>query len=230
MKKPVLITLLLSAPLHATTILIDFGTTNVTTPTPITYVTPGNWNNLTSTSTSGNIPNLKDTDGNNTGIKIAVSQAFDGVNTSHTAGGGNVPTLAPTTASVDAFYANGADEGQFTLTGLNPAYTYSFRFFASLFRASGDTASRTTAYTVGGQTVELNPLNNFETWSSSISGISPDLDGSLIVDVGHGTGNGSGNFLIGIMEITYTIPEPSSALLLAPAGLLALRRRRAALP
>ena len=65
MKTILSLVLAASASLHASTILIDLGSGDVTTPTPITYRTAGNWNNITN-STSGSVTNLIDSEGNAT--------------------------------------------------------------------------------------------------------------------------------------------------------------------
>ena len=219
--KKSLIFLLLATPstnLIAGTILIDLGSPNGTGTTPTTYETPGNWNNITN-STSGSATDLIDSDGNTTPFDIAVTSGFGSTNNVHNGGS---PSLTPSTASIDAFFSNSSTGSTLTLSQLDPTLTYSFRFFASVFR--GDSISRNARYTVGGSSVELDPYNNSSTWSAPISGISPDVNGNIVIDVRQGLGNNGGNYLLGIVEIT-TVPEPASAFLGA-LGLIPLLRRR----
>ena len=219
MKTILSLVLAASANLHAATILIDLGSGDVTTPTPITYRTAGNWNNITN-STSGSVTNLIDSEGNATTFDIAVTSGFGSINTAHSGGS---PGLTPTTASVDSFFSNSGAGSTLTLSDLDPSLTYSFRFFASVFRT--DSISRNGRYTVDGNSVELDPYNNSATWSAPITGISPDVNGNIIIDTRQGAGNSGGNYLLGIVEIT-TVPEPATAFLAALGIIPLLRRRR----
>lgn len=203
---------------HAGVILVDIGGPGLTTSGQ-----PEAWNNLTDFTQNATVAGgLSDTAGMNTGYGLTVTTSgFTGVASND--GSGN-QTLTPTTASYDSFFG-GANASVLRLSNLNSSLTYSFTFFGSVYRA--DSTNRNTNYTVDGQTVSLQTRNNAATWSSTISGISPDVNGNIDITIARGSGNTGSSYLLNIMRVE-SVPEPSHALLsLAGVSLLALRRRRA---
>lgn len=218
---------LLVSSASAAVVRIDFGGTGAVTTEP--GVT---WNNLTGPTVGSGIADLRDINNVSTGLSISVTGAFRGVN----AAGTGSSTLFPPNATSDSFFGNAVSTGSFsgtylnsqlTLSGLNPLETYNFVFYASRV---GDSANRTTAYTVTGgggvQTVNLNATT--VNGSVPANGVTADANGQIVIDVGPGAGNNTTErfFYIGVLEIT-SIPEPSVAVLGALSVLPLLRRRRA---
>jgi len=210
--------LLASGSASAGVILVDIGNTTQTTSGQ-----PETWNNLTDYALNGTVVGgLRDTTGTSTGYDLTITTSgFIGPAANDSAGN---QTLTPTTASYDSFYGTGT-ASVLRLSNLNTSLTYSFTFFGSVYR--NDSTNRNTAYTVGGQTVSLQTRNNAATWSNTISGISPDVNGNIDITIARGAGNDSSSYLINILKVE-SVPEPSHAILsLAGASLMALRRRRA---
>lgn len=184
--------LALASPLGATRMLIDFGsdTTGYLTASPT-------WNNVTSPALNTSLA-LKDTSGLSTGVTLTITAPFNvnGANSANLDGtiapAGNA-TGFPSTATRDSFFGNTqAFNGQtnvspkVTLTGLDPAQTYSLAFFAS---RTGVSDVRTTRYTVvGAQTVatELDASNNVSE-VAGISRVSPTASGTLAIELSPGT-------------------------------------------
>jgi hypothetical protein len=209
--------LLASGDANAGVILVDVGNTTLTTSGQ-----PEAWNNLTDFALNGTVVGgLVDTTGANTGYNLTVTTSgFIGY-AANSANGNQ--TLTPTSASYDSFFGL-ADPSVLRLSNLDTSLTYSFTFFGSVFR--DDAINRNTAYTVGGQTVSLQTRNNAATWSDTISGISPDVNGNIDITLARGAGNAGSSYLLNILKVE-SIPEPSHAVLsLAGVSLMALRRRR----
>ncbi|WAC19923.1 hypothetical protein OVA24_00840 [Luteolibacter sp. SL250] len=218
--------LALASTAGAAVIRVDFGgTANQTTESGVT------WNNLTGYAAGSNIANLRDTGDGLTGIRLEITGAFRGVNS----GGTTTSTLFPSDASRDSFFGNTVSTGSFpgtylgsqlTLSGLNPAETYSILFYAS---RTGDSVNRETSYIVadgnGSQTRTLNANNT--NGSVAASGLIPDSNGRITINVTSGANNATTEkfFYLGVMEIT-SVPEPSVALLGAGAAAFLLVRRR----
>jgi hypothetical protein len=211
----------------AALIRIDFGATgNTTTGGGVT------WNNLTGFAGGSNIADLRDVGSTPTGIRLEITGAFRGVNNSGTTGS----TLFPATATRDSFFghtvASGSfpaptfPNGQFTLSGLNPAETYNILFYAS---RTGDSVNRETVYTAtggnGSQSAVLNATNT--DGSVTVTGLTADRDGKIVIDLAPGSNNSTAEkfYYIGVMEIT-SVPEPSISLLGAGATAFLMFRRR----
>lgn len=203
---------------HAGVILVDIGS-----PTQTTTGQPEAWNNLTDYALNGTVAGgLVDSTGANTGYQLTITTSGFTGPASNSPNGNQ--TITPTSASYDSFFGGGT-ASVLRLSNLNPALTYNFTFFGSVFR--DDSTNRNTAYTVGGQTVSLQTRNNAATWSDTISGISPDVNGNIDITIARGSGNTGSSYLINILKVE-SVPEPSHALLsLAGVSLMALRRRRA---
>lgn len=203
---------------NAGVILVDIGNTTLTTSGQ-----PEAWNNLTDYALNGTVAGgLVDTTGANTNYELTVTTSgFTGYAANDASGN---QSLTPTSASYDSFFGGGT-ASVLRLSNLNPALTYSFTFFGSVFR--NDSINRNTDYTVGGQTVSLQTRNNAATWSDTISGISPDVNGNIDITIARGADNTGSSYLINILKVE-SVPEPSHALLsLAGVSLMVLRRRRA---
>ena len=212
--KSALLCLLLAAPLNGASILIDFGT----------VATPGSgptWNNFTSLSDLTSY-SLVDTNNAATGYAITLSGgAVNSLADNPTTTTATYSPFTPTTVIQDTFFQNAART--FTLSNFNPAVTYNITFYSYVNR---DTTRSTNFSIPGYTTLTLEPSGNPIANSSggqvgTISSISPDSGGNIAVTVT----NNAGNWILSGMEITYTVPEPSS-ILLCTLGLIPLLRRR----
>ncbi|RYD34744.1 MAG: hypothetical protein EOP87_08635 [Verrucomicrobiaceae bacterium] len=210
----------------AAVVRIDFGGT--ANPTAVSGVT---WNNLTGPAVGSNIADLRDIGDVATGIRMEVTGAFRGVNS----GGTTSSTLFPADATRDSFFGNTVSStnfpgtfpnGQLTLSGLNPAETYSILFYAS---RTGDSVNRESSYTAtGGNGSQTRALNSNNTNGSvTVTGLTPDSNGRIVIDVGPGANNATTEkfYYLGAMEIT-SVPEPGVSLLGAGALAFLLIRRR----
>lgn len=229
MKNSLLLLLLMAAPLNAATIFIDFGSTSTTNGNGPTTGSSPTWNNVT-TIGGHTTPALNDSvTGLSTGYTLTLSGAFQGP-------ASEVPKPAsspyPTTATGDAFFHNVART--LTLNNLNPAFTYNITLFGFISR----TTTREAAVTIGGvtQTYQASNLRTGGTdaapvdpanpngGSTTFTNITPELDGTIDIDIDRAAGNTNFYILSG-MEINYTIPEPAIALL-GSLGLIPFLRRR----
>ncbi len=222
---------LVSSFASAAVIQIDFGTTQT-----------AGWNNVTSVMSGVTIANLTDTETQLTGIRLEVTDRFNGVNSSGTS---STTSGFPQNATRDSFYSTAAgvnfgsyteDDGNSTIvfSGLDANSTYSFRFYAS--RVGSDvTDNRETRYEVIGTTTNVVFLDAAKNITNSVvtSAISADAQGKITLNVSAGPNNtnGSGFYYLGFVEITSvsTIPEPATYASLAglmAAGLAGWRRRR----
>jgi predicted esterase len=99
----------------------------------------------------------------------------DGVNT------GNNSGIYPDNVMRSSYYCAQGTVATMKVSGLNTTYRYSFIFFGSR-AGSGD---RTSVYTIGNQSVSLNASNNSKT-AVRIDNVTPDIDGSVIVQLSLG--------------------------------------------
>ncbi|MFC2129512.1 GDSL-type esterase/lipase family protein [Bacteroidota bacterium] len=199
------------------TIRIDLGSADNTTT--------GNWNNLSAQRT-GNIPDLLSITGLTTGISLAVTDAFNGVNTNGLTADDSLNI--PITASGDSFFGNvtefsGAIEptGGITLSNLDLSVPYSFSIFAS----RSETDNRETKYVVTGSNTAEASINVTSNSSNAalINNIFPAPDGTItiIASPGENNDNSYGFFYMGVVQIFFEnnyIPPPKSIILTAPNG------------
>jgi hypothetical protein len=198
----------------ATTILVDFGSTATTGDV---YT----WNSVTSFGVGQKFANLRDSSNTLTGYGLSISQsAFAGSNSESNT------TFTPASAYGNSFY--GAYESvqnlasTISLSGLDPSVTYTFSFFSSILR----TGTRGTRFTINGTSAEIEPVNNASTWTAPITA-TPDAFGNLNVVIDRASFNTNQSYVVNVMKIEYTIPEPATAALSALGVFALLKRRRA---
>jgi hypothetical protein len=217
----------LAAQAYAAPIFLDFGDS--------AQPTPGNYNNLiVNPPPTLSIPNLIDSTGAATGFGANVSGFFNGSNTQGT----TAPTGAASAFHAQATRDNGFGHaaafggnpltpmGTVALTGLNPALTYDFTFFAS---RTGATDIRETEYAVAGLnsgSALLDASNNTSNVATVLS-IAPTALGEITIQIDPGPNNNNASqfWYIAAMQFSATVPEPTCAAVLAAAPLLMRRRR-----
>ncbi len=212
--------LVLSAPASAATMLFDFGNT--------ARQTPGGWNNVVPATTT--LFALFDSDGN----IVPGDAGFEITDTFFQTGepsqlGSEAPVgdaaAYPVSATDDYFFGHigpfsGADDnqlGQFKLFNLDPMLSYDFTFFASR-QVVADI--RDAQYTVRGANSQSGVLNASNNNSEVIrfTGIIPDANNEIFVDVEPGPNNNNSNgfYYIGLMQVdSAVVPEPSTFSLFA---------------
>jgi hypothetical protein len=142
------------------------------------------------------ISNAVDINGDPIGVRAEIIQRFDSVNTS----GATTSLLYPVTAQNDTMYVSATyPVAQVLLSGLNPAQTYDFTFYAS--RTSS--GNRTSVYTINGFSTSLNASDN-TTQTASLLNLVPNGFGQLTLNVSIGSGATFG--YLGVMTITTPGP------------------------
>jgi len=183
---------LLIAPFAASGALVqfDFG------PTP----SPMNWNNVLSYTAGVYVSSAVDTNGLATGMQLAIISNFYESSASEGLAGG---TIYPDSASGDCLRLSAAGEGhaEILMSGLNPAWSYSFTFYA----ASHRDPDRRTTYTIGTNSVQLEAAHNYSN-TVSISSVSPTAGGEILVNIDRIDYWG----YLNVMEVD-AIPEPLAA-------------------
>ncbi len=212
--------------LYASRILIDFGDS--------TRQTAGNWNNVTNLFNGGtpSMPvtysNLIDTNGASTQIDLVMSNWYAGSNQ-----GGVTTGAFDYAASATRDNAFIAREGWGSATGtsfvyftdLTPTKIYSFTIFASRVGVSDN---RETEYVLTGQnsgSATLNTANNYDQ-RVSISSLQPTSAGVILMQVGPGENNSSGDKFgyLGVVDL-FEIPEPVFIFLVPVLSLFFMRKR-----
>lgn len=158
--------------------------------------TPGNINNLT--STTGSIATAIGDDGSATGVAVTVSDAFVGINQD----GVDAADLYPATAQRDTFYVDslGDARGELTFSNLDPDLAYDLVLFAS--RTASDL--RETRYTVGSASAILNAAGNTAT-SVRLDDLRPDAEGRIVLVV---EANGTSRYgYLGVFELIAHTPS-----------------------
>ena len=226
--------LAIATPASATTMLFDFGNTGQQT-------LDTGWNNLTypNPDPAPDLASVVDATGAVVpGVTLAFTDQFF-INGPPSQLGTESPSgdaaAYPVSATDDYFFghtgpfAGGPDNqtGGFKLTGLTQGVPHDFTFFSARVGV-GDL--RETAYSVTGANSDNGVLEaaNNDSNVLTLSGILPDANGEIAVEVSAGPNNSNGLqfYYINLMQVDV-VPEPSTGLLVASAGLLAVLRRRA---
>ncbi|MEO1496103.1 MAG: hypothetical protein AAFV43_03025 [Planctomycetota bacterium] len=224
---------LAAAPVHATTLLFDFGNLGQTTPDV-------GWNNVTYPSPNPPpivSPVVDSTGAVVPGVTLEVTDQFF-INGQPSQLGSESPSgdagVYPVSATDDYFFghtgpfAGGPDASTaaFKLTGLDQSLAYDFTFFSA---RNGVGDLRETAYTVIGANSAgglLEAANN-DSEVLVLAGIVPDGNNEILVEVEAGPNNSNGLefYYVNLMQVT-TIPEPHTVgMLLVGSTVLAARRR-----
>ena len=231
---------------RASTILVDFGSTNTTTDT-----LGRTWVNITSSSdVSGSPHTLTSTTNVDSGYRLTITNptgvtnpvGFNGVNTNGAATltGTALAHGYPSTATTDSLYGNDVvfsgntvESVRLLLTNLQADEVYDLHFFAS---RTGASDNREGQYQVTGgngtSTVYLNAANNTSNLAS-FTGITPDASQQITIDIAPGPNNTNSNgfFYVNVLEINSTpVPEPGTLAMLGMAlcGVAAACFRRVA--
>lgn len=180
-------------------VYIDFATSSNST----------GWNGMTSFLEDATIPNLKYQDNEFTGIEMMITSRFNGQNTNGETET-NTDFNMPAEVSGNSFYGNSkgvwagilVEKGVIKLSGFTSDTAYDFCFFGS--RTATD--NRETQYTVIGDSTDsasLNAASNTDELAC-VSGIKPDADGVITIEVtaGPNNTNGTGFFYINAMRIS----------------------------
>ena len=217
----------LSQPADATTLLFDFGRTDLQS-------SPG-WNNVVPATTT--LFATFDSNNNLTPVGFEITDTFfqtgEPSQLGSEAPAGDASSY-PVSATDDYFFghttpfagANANPLGQFKLFNLDPSKTYDFTFFASRQTVSD---TRDAGYSVTGANNGSGVLNatNNNSEVLKITGIVPDGSNEIFVDVTPGPNNDNSNgfYYIALMQVDI-VPEPASLSLLGAAGLTLFGRRR----
>lgn len=160
------------------------------------------WNNTNSAPAQGlEFPNLKDDNGDNTGLTMVINKAFTGDNP-YGMNTGNNSGIYPDNVISSTYWMDIGQTGELKIKGLNLARRYNFVFFASR-DGSGD---RTTNYTINGTTVSLNASYN-TSQTVQINDVAPDQNGEVLIGVAAGGASIYG--YIGALVIQSYTPELS---------------------
>ncbi|MBX3747998.1 MAG: hypothetical protein KF833_22045 [Verrucomicrobiae bacterium] len=169
------------------------------------------WNNLDTpigTSDTGELASLITTNGTVTSMGLQMLARFNGANLN----GSLDATVFPASATRDSLFGNTeAFNGlenvfpAFKFTGLDPAFHYSFTFYAS---RTGVGDRRETRYTVTGATsvtADLDASNNIDA-TVRVDDIAPDASGEIRISLAPGPDNNNANHFtyLGALRVEYT--------------------------
>ncbi|HUP13289.1 MAG TPA: T9SS type A sorting domain-containing protein, partial [Niastella sp.] len=158
------------------------------------------WNNTNSLPEPYAVfENLKTDLGNPSGISISIVSDFSGYNPSGMITGNN-SGVVPDNVMRSSYYGGKGVTARLRVNGLSQVHTYNFVFFASR-DGSGD---RTTIYTIGTDRVSLNASSN-TTQTVQISGVRPDENGSIFIDITNGAAS-QYSYLNGLIIQAYNNP------------------------
>lgn len=185
---------------------IDFGADTVTMDEGDDGA--NTWNNVTAAvggTDDGVVEGLLTTTGTATNVNLEMLSRFNGANTAGT----TTSTVFPSDATSDSLFGNTEEFGgvsdvfpSFRVTGLNPANTYTFTFFAS---RGGVGDNRQTRFTVTGDDEEVTNLNasNNENEAAILEGVIPGDDGVITISISPGADNDNANHFtyLGALQI-----------------------------
>jgi lysophospholipase L1-like esterase len=198
--------------LRSQVLLFDFGASATPTDHGPAPDDPANfWNNVTdgiALADGARMNDLVNTQNEPTGIGLVILKRFGGANTNGT----TASTQFPADATRDSLFGNTETFSglanvfpSFKLTGLDPALTYDFTFYASRMGV-GD--NRETGYTVTGSStgfIALNASGNIDK-SVVLPGIQPTLAGEITISLAPTAANNNANYFtyLGAMRLEPT--------------------------
>lgn len=161
------------------------NTASTTTPKSIvsvnltfTYPAPSPWNNMNVNPEAGKqLSDLKNEQGQNTGITITITRGFNGQNDAGMQTGAGI---FPDDVMRSCYWLDRTQLGQFKLSGLNHSKRYRIGFFGSI--GPGWDGNFTSTYSIGNRTVYLNAYRN-DTEVAYIGDVVPDENGELLLNV-----------------------------------------------
>ena len=213
----------------AQTFLFDFGAVANTTQNGPSPEDPVNfWNNVTDAigiATNGMLTNIVTAANSPSTLGFAILSRFNGANGNGHAGASPAGPY-PIEATRDSLYGN--TEGfngltnifpSFKLTGLDPATTYDFTFYAS---RTGVGDNRETGYTVTGGNNGYGTLNAANNISNvvKVASIHPTAGGEITVSMAPTTNNNNANHFtyIGVLKLDAAPPQTPIGFTLQPTN------------
>ncbi|MBD1433269.1 DUF4886 domain-containing protein [Sphingobacterium sp. DN00404] len=172
------------------------------------------WNSVTGHMEGTSIPNLKDDEGNYTGISLTITERFNDINRNGPATTSTDFDM-PAGVSSDSYYGNPKKvfnnatilQSAVKLVGLDKTKKYNFCFFASRIDTKVN-ENRQTKYIVKGQNEDMVLLNAMNNTSNSVcaNNIQPNANGEIMITVTAGEQNNNVN---GFYYITALRLSPS---------------------
>jgi hypothetical protein len=173
---------------------------------------PAPWNNTNRLPEQYAVfENLRNDQGNPSGISMKVVNSFSGFNPDGMNTGSNSGAV-PDNVMRSSYYCGKGVTARLRIDGLSQVSQYNFVFFGSR-NGSGD---RTSVYTIGAESVSLNAAYNTAN-TVQISGVKPDENGVVYIDITHGPLSQFA-YLNGLIIQAYSTagaPDPEN---LRPAG------------
>jgi predicted esterase len=162
---------------------------------------PAPWNNTNSNPQLGSVwSNLKAENGNTTTVALTITKNFDGI---YGAGQttGNNSGLFPDKVLIDNYGLFPGQSATIKFYNLNMSMKYDFTFMGS----SVEQGDLNTLYTINGKSALLNgSLNTFGT--VSLTGISPNDQGEISIDIAPGTPTSLYGLLAGMIIQGHNVP------------------------
>lgn len=172
------------------------------------------WNSVTGHMEGTSIPNLKDDEGNYTGISLTITERFNDINRNGPATTSTDFDM-PAGVSSDSYYGNPKKlfnnatilQSVVKLVGLDKTKKYNFCFFASRIDTKVN-ENRQTKYIVKGQNEDMVLLNAMNNTSNTVcaNNIQPNANGEITITVTAGEQNNNAN---GFYYITALRLSPS---------------------
>lgn len=195
-------------PVATQTVYVNFGPS-------VANTVGGKWNNVAKVLALNEVfpviinPGLKDENGNTTNMRFsfaAVSSAkkailanYSGMNT------GNNSGIYPDKVLSAGYWFPWDESYTMTLTGLNPAKTYNFTFLGSFVYTGYPNADVSTRVEINGVATTFNSNYNTQN-TSTISGITPNGSGTVVLNISRPSSNGSSGYFMNSMVVSDGIP------------------------
>lgn len=217
-----LFTLFLASVAQGQIILVNLGNTTLTDT---------GWNTLIQDTTYDTfVPqtiNLIDSTGASTGASMLMTDSFWNHNESGLFS--SIEEFIQPAAQGSLFVGSAKPTAQVTFSGLDTNLSYDFKFFAHRSSVTNDRSGLYTLTGANSDSVIING-NGLNLSTNSISGITPNASGVIILDIAMGDTNEAGFAYLNAMSITAVsaVPEPSTYALIVGLSLLGgvwLRRR-----